>query len=132
MRLIARIMLALFAVASVTGPVAAKAAQCGDAQHEIVAHDTIVPIDHEHGPIQAFPEEFDAQSGAVGAGDEPACGTHCAHIHVSCCSSSVALPSDKSSSRFAITTAVDFAIDRSILVLGDLRYSLLRPPSQPI
>lgn len=130
MRSIARIMLLLFAVATISGHGAAKPlVYHAQNHHQMDAHG-MDGHGHEAGvmvPIESSSTstvDFCAQNSC----EAPENDQSAAHVHIPCCGSYVALLPDELGVKSMAVDAVDQPIGRSSLALGELRYPLLRPP----
>ena len=132
MRLIARIMLLLFAVVTVSGHGAAQPfVYHAQDHHQTDAHG-MDGHDHEAGVIipiagkSATTVDFCAQNSC----EAPEHDQSGAHFHIPCCGSFMALLPAEFGVKALVVAAVDHQIGHSSLALGELRYPLLRPPCQ--
>jgi hypothetical protein len=130
MRLIARIMLVLFAVVTISGHGAAQPlVYHAQDHHQMDAHG-MDGHDHEASvmiPIANEPSatlDFCAQNSC----EVPESDQSGAHFHIPCCGSFMALLAAELGVKAVAVDAVDQPIGRSSLALGELKYPLLRPP----
>jgi hypothetical protein len=130
MRLIARIMLLLFAVVTVSGHGAAQPLVYHAQDHHQTDAHGMDGHDHEAGvmiPIagkSATKVDFCAQNSC----EAPESDQSGAHFHIPCCGSFMALLPAELGVKAMAVDAVEQAIGHSSLALGELRYPLLRPP----
>jgi hypothetical protein len=130
MRLIARIMLLLFAVVTVSGHGAAQPlVYHAQDHHQTDAHGmdghhheagVMIPIANEPSATLDFCAENSCE-----APDSDQSG---AHLHIPCCGSFMALLPAELGVKAMAVDAVEQAIGHLSLALGELRYPLLRPP----
>jgi hypothetical protein len=141
MRFVARIVLVLFAVMSVVGQGAGQRVAYhvgGHSDHHADyahgAHDGGAHHTHEAVFYIGADDQSDAAAKLCSEGvcEVPGDNPAGAHIHVPCCHSVMALVDVDAAVKTFDSITIDLVIDRSSLVLGELRYPLLRPPSLPV
>ena len=130
MRLIARIMLLLFAVVTVSGHGAAQPlVYHAQDHHQMDAHG-MDGHDHESGVMIPIANkspstlDFCAQNSC----EAPESDQSGAHFHIPCCGTFMALLPAEFGIKAMAVDAVEQAIGHSSLALGELIYPLLRPP----
>lgn len=133
MKALARIILLMFAVVTVSGHAGAQSiVYHADAHHEADHHASGSAYAHVHdaGLVIAVTGDTAAPSSCPHDLCDPENDTSGAHFHILCCGAFMALlPSEIGIETLAVKAA-DLSIGRSSLALGELRYPLLRPPCQ--
>ncbi len=128
MKLIARIMLVLFAVVTVSGHEAAQPLVYHAQEH----HQTNAHVGHDHNAGVIVPIAIESGSTvdfcAQASCEAPESDQSGAHFHITCCSVVIALPPAEFGVETLAVSVIDHPIRRSSLALGELRYPLLRPP----
>ncbi len=134
MMIIARIILLVFALVTVSHGGVRASIYHAEADHHAgatVGHD---PHAHDHagGLVISIAAATDATGHCHDSTCHPKSDRTGAHIHVACCGLSVAVLSSSFEIEPRVIASIDHPRAGSSLVLGDLRYPLLRPPSQLI
>lgn len=134
MRVLAHILVLIFAVVTVSGHAAAGACVHLNSEHHHPQGDDMGDHDHAAGTIIPVAAKSDSSSSLQlcpqGQCDLPQDKQSGGHIHLPCCASVMALPPAEYDSRTFMADAASAPIFDSKLPLGNLCYPLLRPPSK--
>jgi hypothetical protein len=134
MMIIARIILLVFALVTVSHGGIRASIYHAEADHPAGATAGHEPHAHDHavGLVISIAAATDTTGHCHDGSCHPESDHTGAHVHVACCGLSVAVLSSSFEIEHRVVALIDHPRAGSSLVLGDLRYPLLRPPSKLI